>query len=68
MIHPLRDKLPEMYTEVLVYTEFKNTFIANIVDMSVNVKNIVWEDNYGYYLEEDVTHWKLLPEPPHKEE
>ena len=63
----VKDRLPEMYVNVLVYTECKYIFIADIVDMSANIKNIVWEDSYGYYLEDGVTHWRTLPEAPESE-
>lgn len=51
----VKDRLPEMYVDVLVYTECKNTFIAS---MDGTEK---WEDSYSYYLEEAVTHWMPLP-------
>ena len=57
----VKDRLPEMYVNVLVYTECKNTFI---VSMDYTEK---WEDDYGYYLEENVTHWMPLPKPPKEE-
>lgn len=58
---PVRDRLPEMYVNVLVYTECKNTFIVSMVSIDGTEK---WEDDYGYYLDEVVTHWRPLPEPP----
>lgn len=56
------DKLSEMYVDVLVYTEYKEMFIANRIEAEV------WEDRYGFYLTEYVTHWRPLPEPPESEE
>ena len=56
------DRLPEMDVNVLVYTELRNIFVASRVVAET------WEDDYGSFLTENVTHWIPLPEPPESEE
>ena len=58
----VKDRLPEMDVNVLVYTELKNTFVTSRVDAET------WEDDYGFFLAEGVTHWRPLPNPPENEE
>jgi hypothetical protein len=58
----VKDKLPETGANVLVYTELKNTFVASRVCAEI------WEDDYGVFLAEGVTHWRSLPKPPESEE
>lgn len=58
----VKDRLPENDVRVLVYTELKNTLVAR------RVLPEIWEDDYGYWIVEDVTHWKPLPDPPESED
>lgn len=61
----VNDRLPDKYVNVLVYTECKDIFTAAAVE--TGAESIKWEDDYGY-LDDDVTHWMPLPEPPKRDD
>lgn len=57
----VRDRLPEIGVEVLVYDcGFMGVWSLNKTDQGV-----FWEDGHGdQYSVDEVTHWMPLPEPP----
>jgi hypothetical protein len=60
----VKDRLPEKYFDVLVYTECGNMSMAAAVE--TGDEGIKWEDGYGY-LGDDVTYWMPLPQKPESE-
>ena len=58
----VKDRLPEIGIEVLVFTYATQTRVWTIADCEV------WEDEYGYLHDfEAATHWMPLPDAPEAE-
>ena len=67
----VRDRLPPLDKEVLVYTN-GNIRVCSLIRPSHETADVVWEDDYGYWDDDEgiaaVSHWMPLPEPPNGDE
>ena len=55
---PVGEKLPEFNENVLVISKKGSQWVAAID------KELGWMDNIEGYIDNDITHWRNLPEPP----
>jgi len=56
----VKDRLPDVYTEVLFYNPEENLYIHGYFE---DISNS-WHEVGGNKVELNVTHWMPLPEPP----
>ena len=63
----VEDRLPPIDTEVLVFSH-GNISVCSLVQTDKEVRDVVWEDVYGYWDDDEgvaaVTYWMPLPKPP----
>ena len=65
----IKDKLPEVGTEVIVFTPHNNkvTSLARYIRHE-GANTYFWDNHYpgsgNCHIQESVTHWMPLPEPP----
>lgn len=74
----VKDRLPEVDTNVVVYAEGKNDPIYRIVITSMSDKNIFdprikrepyWREPWQFFdTMYEITHWMPMPEPPKEDE
>lgn len=64
----VKDKLPSTATEVLIYDDCNEIWIAVFGKSCWDVKNPSCECCYDAWEEHEVTHWMELPEPPKSSE
>jgi hypothetical protein len=62
----VKDRLPEVNVDVIVFNKHRQRFMSHFVGMNTewlsNKPCAVWVDDRGAY--SDITHWMPLPEPP----